>query len=51
MTRQRSSPKARGVEHDGNNLDGQRTIVHINGELVTDFTEGELSEKGQGFRT
>jgi len=31
-------------------LDGQRTIVHINGELVTDFTEGDaVPEKTRDF--
>ena len=31
-------------------LDGQRTVVHVNGELVTDFTEGEpVPEKTRDF--
>ena len=31
-------------------LDGQRTIVHVNGELVTDFTEGDpVPEKTRDF--
>jgi hypothetical protein len=31
-------------------LDGQRTIVHVNGERVTDFTEGEpVPEKTRDF--
>jgi hypothetical protein len=31
-------------------LDGQRTIVHVNGELVTDFTEGDpVPDKTRDF--
>jgi 3-keto-disaccharide hydrolase len=31
-------------------LDGQKTIVHVNGELVTDFTEGDpVPEKSRDF--
>ena len=31
-------------------LDGQRTIVHVNGEMVTDFTEGDpVTEKTRDF--